>query len=178
MAKLASLPVSFENDSMIKRYPKINWSVTAGNSSQITDGAFAALITDEDTAVRLNLKPRAAITHFAVCGSDPILMLTGVIPATQKLLQRSGLSLDKIDAFEINEAFASVVMRFQAETGVPWEKINVNGGAIAMGHPLGATGAVIANTVLDELERRQLKYGLCTLCVGGGMVIATILERI
>ncbi|WP_111497656.1 acetyl-CoA C-acetyltransferase [Marinobacter bohaiensis] len=149
----------------------------AGNSSGIVDGATALLIGSEAKGRELGLKPRARILATAVTGTDPTIMLTGPAPATRKALAKAGMSADQIDLFEVNEAFASVVMRFQRELEVPDEKLNVNGGAIAMGHPLGATGAMILGTLLDELERREQRYGLATLCVGGGMGIATIIER-
>lgn len=188
MEGLAKLRPSFEmmgkmgmDNVALAKYPEvaaINHVHTPGNSSGIVDGAAAILIGSERAGRDLNLTPRARIVAVAVVSTDPTIMLTGPAPATYKVLEKAGMNLDQIDLFEVNEAFASVVMRFQAETNVPWEKINVNGGSIAMGHPLGATGAVITNTVVDELERRQLKYGLCTLCVGGGMGIATIFERV
>lgn len=157
---------------------KISHVHHAGNSSGIVDGATAILIGSERKGRALGLQPRARIVSAAVTGTDPTIMLTGPGPASLKALQKAGMTADQIDLFEVNEAFAAVVMRFQRELDVPWEKINVNGGAIAMGHPLGATGAMILGTLLDELERRQLRYGLATLCVGGGMGIATIIERV
>ncbi|WP_336368121.1 acetyl-CoA C-acetyltransferase [Marinobacter sp. C2H3] len=150
----------------------------AGNSSGIVDGATAVLIGSEQKGKALGLTPRARILATAVTSTDPTIMLTGPAPAARKALAKAGMTADQIDLFEVNEAFASVVMRFQRELSVPDEKVNVNGGAIAMGHPLGATGAMILGTLLDELERRQLRYGLATLCVGGGMGIATIIERV
>jgi acetyl-CoA C-acetyltransferase len=188
MEGLGKLRASFEmmgkmgmDNIALAKYPEvaaINHVHTPGNSSGIVDGAAAILIGNEKIAKELGLTPRARIVAVAVVGTEPTIMLTGPTPATYKVLEKAGMTLDQIDLFEVNEAFAAVVMRFQAETNVPWEKINVNGGAIAMGHPLGATGAVITSTVIDELERRQLRYGLCTLCVGGGMGIATIFERV
>ncbi|WP_323752312.1 acetyl-CoA C-acetyltransferase [Marinobacter sp.] len=157
---------------------KINHVHHAGNSSGIVDGATALLIGSEAKGKALGLKPRARIVATAVTSTDPTIMLTGPAPASLKALEKAGLTVDQIDLFEVNEAFASVVMRFQKELSVPDEKVNVNGGAIAMGHPLGATGAMILGTLLDELERRELRYGLATLCVGGGMGIATIIERV
>ncbi len=157
---------------------KINHVHHAGNSSGIVDGATAVLIGSEAKGKELGLKPRARIVATAVTSTDPTLMLTGPAPAARKALEKAGMTVDQIDLFEVNEAFASVVMRFQKELSVPDEKVNVNGGAIAMGHPLGATGAIILGTLLDELERRELRYGLATLCVGGGMGIATIIERV
>ncbi|MBD3640210.1 MAG: acetyl-CoA C-acetyltransferase [Marinobacter sp.] len=157
---------------------KINHVHHAGNSSGMVDGATAMLIGSEAKGKALGLKPRARIVATAVTSTDPTIMLTGPAPATRKALDKAGMTVDQIDLFEVNEAFASVVMRFQKELKVPDEKVNVNGGAIAMGHPLGATGAIILGTLLDELERRKLRYGLATLCVGGGMGIATIIERV
>lgn len=151
---------------------------TAGNSSGIVDGAALTLIGNEKIGRELGLTPRGRIVACAVTGSDPTIMLTGPAPASRKVLQKAGLRIEDIDLFEVNEAFAAVVMRFAKEMRVPMEKINVNGGAIALGHPLGATGAMLLGTLLDELEARQLKRGLITLCVGGGMGIATIIERI
>lgn len=157
---------------------KINHVHTPGNSSGIVDGATTMLIGSESAGKDLGLTPRARIVATAVTSTDPTIMLTGPAPATRKALKVAGLSIDDIDLFEVNEAFAAVVMRFQKELNVPDEKVNVNGGSIAMGHPLGATGAMILGTLLDELERRQQRYGLATLCVGGGMGIATIIERL
>jgi acetyl-CoA C-acetyltransferase len=149
-----------------------------GNSSGIVDGAAAVLIGSEAAAKQFDMTPRARIVSTALVGTDSTIMLTGPAPAARKALKVAGLSIDDIDLFEVNEAFASVVMRFMTELNVPAEKVNVNGGSIAMGHPLGATGAVIIGTLLDELEARNLKRGLATLCVGGGMGIATIIERV
>lgn len=151
---------------------------TPGNSSGIVDGAAAMLIGSAEKGRELGLRVRARIVATAVTGTDPTIMLTGPGPATRKALARAGLTLDDIDLFEVNEAFASVVLKFIKDLNVDPAKVNVNGGAIALGHPLGATGCVILGTLLDELEARQLRYGLATLCVGGGMGIATIIERI
>ncbi|MBF8160608.1 acetyl-CoA C-acetyltransferase [Ectopseudomonas hydrolytica] len=151
---------------------------TPGNSSGIVDGAALMLIGSEAQGKALGLKPRARIVATAVTSTDPTIMLTGPAPATRKALAKAGLSIDDIDLFEVNEAFASVVMKFMKDMGVSEDKVNVNGGSIAMGHPLGATGCAILGTLLDELEKRQLRYGLATLCVGGGMGIATIIERV
>ncbi|MDG5498647.1 acetyl-CoA C-acetyltransferase [Marinobacter sp. BGYM27] len=156
---------------------RINHVHHAGNSSGMVDGATAMLIGSKAKGESLGLTPRARIIATAVTSTDPTIMLTGPAPAARKALTKAGLSVDDIDLFEVNEAFASVVMRFQKELNVPDDKVNVNGGAIAMGHPLGATGAMILGTLLDELERREQRYGLATLCVGGGMGIATIIER-
>jgi acetyl-CoA C-acetyltransferase len=165
----------------LARYPqveRIHHVHTAGNSSGIVDGAAAVLIGSEEKGRAMGLVPRGRIVATALSGADPTIMLTGPMPATRKALVKAGLSIDDIDLFEVNEAFAAVPMRFMREMGVPHEKVNVNGGAIALGHPLGATGAMLIGTLLDELERRNLKRGLVTLCVGGGMGIATIIERV
>ena len=185
---LASLKPSFAKmgamgfDSVaLRKYPqveRIDHVHHAGNSSGIVDGAALTLIGNEAAGKRLGLTPRGRILATALTGTDPTIMLTGPMPATRKALQKADLTLDYMDLFEVNEAFAAVVMRFMGEMGVPEEKVNVNGGAIAMGHPLGATGAMLLGTVLDELERRNLRRGLITLCVGGGMGIATIVERV
>jgi acetyl-CoA C-acetyltransferase len=150
----------------------------AGNSSGIVDGAAIVAIGTEEIGTELGLTPRARILSAAVSGSDPTIMLTGPAPASRKALAKAGLTTDDIDLYEINEAFAAVAMRFMRDLDLPHEKVNVNGGAIAMGHPLGATGAMLLGTLVDELERRDLRYGLATLCVGGGMGIATVVERI
>ncbi|GAA2374533.1 acetyl-CoA C-acetyltransferase [Streptomyces cuspidosporus] len=150
----------------------------AGNSSGIVDGAALVAIGSAEVGERYGLTPRARIVSAAVSGADPTIMLTGPAPATRKALAKAGLAIDDIDLVEINEAFAAVVLRFAREMGLGLEKINVNGGAIAMGHPLGATGAMILGTLIDELERRGQRYGLATLCVGGGMGIATVVERV
>lgn len=164
-----------------QKYPQveqIDHVHTAGNSSGVVDGAALVLVGTAERGKELGLRPRARIVAAAITGAEPTIMLTGPAPAARMALTRAGLSFDDIDLFEVNEAFAAIVMHFQRETGVPWEKINVNGGAIALGHPLGATGAMILGTLLDELERRELRRGLATLCVGGGMGIATIIERV
>ena len=150
----------------------------AGNSSGIVDGAALVLIGNEQVGTDLGLTPRARILAAAVSGSDPTIMLTGPAPASRKALAIAGLEPDEIDLYEMNEAFAAVAMRFMRELDLPHDKVNVNGGAIAMGHPLGATGAMLLGTLVDELERRDLRYGLVTLCVGGGMGIATVVERL
>jgi acetyl-CoA C-acetyltransferase len=185
---LAALKPSFEQmgamgfDAVaLTRYPQVERIAHvhhAGNSSGIVDGAAAVLIGNEAAAKAHGLTPRARIVATALSGADPTIMLTGPMPATRKALAKAGLTVNDIDLFEVNEAFAAVVMRFMKEMGVPHAKVNVNGGAIAMGHPLGATGAMILGTLVDELHRRQLRYGLATLCVGGGMGIATIVERL
>jgi len=188
MAALASLRPAFEqmgamgfDDVAISRYPqveRINHVHHAGNSSGIVDGAAAMLIGSEQAGRTHGLKPRARIVAAALSGADPTIMLTGPMPATRKVLAKAGLRIEQIDLFEVNEAFAAVPLKFMRDLGVPHEQVNVNGGAIAMGHPLGATGAMILGTLIDELHRRALRYGLATLCVGGGMGIATIVERI
>ena len=157
---------------------RINHVHTPGNSSGIVDGASAVLIGSERKGRELGLTPRARVVATAVTGSDPVIMLTGPTPATQKVLAKAGMTADQIDLFEVNEAFASVPLRFMRLMNVPHEKVNVNGGSIAMGHPLGATGAILIGTLLDELEARKLRFGLVTLCVGAGMGIATIIERL
>jgi acetyl-CoA C-acetyltransferase len=156
----------------------INHVHTAGNSSGIVDGASAVLIGSESVGKDLALTPRGRVLAMANVGCEPMIMLTGPAPATLKALKKANLRMEDIDLFEVNEAFASVVLHFMKETSAPSEKVNVNGGAIAMGHPLGATGGILIGTVLDELERRRQRYGLCTLCIGAGMGIATIIERI
>ncbi|MGH3909148.1 MAG: acetyl-CoA C-acetyltransferase [Pseudonocardiaceae bacterium] len=150
----------------------------AGNASGIVDGAALVAVGSEQLGKDLGLTPRARIVAGAVTGEEPTIMLTGPAPATRKALAKAGMTMDQIDLVEVNEAFAAVVLRFMREMDVPHEKVNVNGGAIALGHPLGATGAMILGTLIDELERRDLRYGLATLCVGGGMGIATIIERL
>ena len=185
---LAKLPSSFQFmgdlgfDGVPRaKYPqveRIEHVHTAGNSSGIVDGAALVLVGSEAAGKQLGLRPRGRVVAAAVVGTDPTIMLVGPAPATRKALKVAGLSFDDIDLFEVNEAFAAVVMHFQRDTGVPWDKINVNGGAIAMGHPLGATGAMLIGTVLDELEARGGRYGVVTACVGGGMGIATIIERL
>ncbi len=157
---------------------KEDGKITAGNSSQITDGASAVLIMSEEKAKELGYTPRARFHSFALAGVDPVTMLTGPIPATTKVLQRAGLTLDDIDLVEINEAFASVVLAWQKEHNADLSKVNVNGGAIALGHPLGASGAKLAATLLNELERTNGRYGLLTMCEGGGLANATIIERL
>jgi acetyl-CoA C-acetyltransferase len=157
---------------------KINHVHHAGNSSGIVDGAALLLVGNEEVGNELGLTPRARIVATAVTGSDPTIMLTGPTPATQKLLKTAGLTVDDIDLFELNEAFASVVLKFQKDLGIPDDKLNVNGGAIAMGHPLGATGAMITGTMVDELERREARRAVVTLCIGGGMGLATLIERV
>lgn len=163
------------------KYPhleRINHIHHAGNSSGIVDGAAAVLIGNKEFGEAMGLKPRARIRATAKIGTDPTIMLTGPVPVTQKILAESGMTIGDLDLFEVNEAFASVVMRFQQAFDADWDKINVNGGSIAMGHPLGATGAMILGTLLDELERSDKETGLATLCIGSGMGAATIIERV
>jgi len=189
MQSLASLNPSFVmpgemggfNAVAIQRHPEveaINHVHHAGNSSGIVDGAAAVLLGSETAGKTLGLKPRARIRAFTNIGSEPAIMLTGPVDVTHKLLDKAGMTLSDIDLFELNEAFASVVLRYMQAFEIPHDKINVNGGAIAMGHPLGATGAMILGTVLDELERRDLNTALVTLCIGAGMGTATIIERV
>jgi len=186
---LAKLPASFATmgeqagfDAVaLQRYhwlERIEHVHHAGNSSGIVDGAALTVIGSEEIGAELGLIPRARIVSVAVTGEEPTIMLTGPAPATRKALAKAGLTIDDMDLIELNEAFAAVVMHFMKELDVPHEKVNVNGGAIAMGHPLGATGAMILGTLIDELDRRDLRYGLATLCVGGGMGIATVIERV
>jgi acetyl-CoA C-acetyltransferase len=157
---------------------KINHVHHGGNSSGIVDGAALVLVGNEDAGKASGLTPRARVVATATSGADPTIMLTGPTPATRKVLARAGLTIDDMDLIELNEAFAAVVLKFQKDLNIPDEKLNVNGGAIAMGHPLGATGAMIAGTMVDELERRNGRYALITLCIGGGMGVATIIERV
>ncbi len=188
MEALAKLKPSFKmfndfghGDIARLRYPEleeIHNVHTPGNSSGIVDGASLVLVGNENAGKDLGLKPRARIVSCALTGTEPTIMLAGPAPASQKALQKAGLTVDDIDLFELNEAFSAVVLRYQRIMGIPDEKINVNGGAIAMGHPIGATGGMVLGTLLDELERRDLKRGLVTLCAGGGIGIATIIERV
>jgi acetyl-CoA acetyltransferase family protein len=166
--KLASLKPAFDGLEFL----------TAGNSSQISDGAVAVLIASRQKAEEIGLRPRARLVQFAQVGSDPVMMLTGPIPATRKVLQRAGLSSDDIDLFEVNEAFAPVPLAWQEELGIGIDRLNVNGGAIALGHPLGASGARLILTAMNELERRDGRYALAAICEGGGMANAAIIERL
>ena len=174
---LGELPAAFESEAMARRFPEIGWSITPGNSSPLTDGASAMIITSEETARQLGVTPRAAFHSFAVVGDDPIMMLTGVIPATADVLRRAGLSIHDIDAFEVNEAFAPVPLAWAAETGADLDRVNQRGGAIALGHPLGASGTRLMTTLVNTLEDTSGRFGLQTMCEGGGMANATILER-
>ena len=176
--KLAALEPAFVDAETAARFPEIGWVVTAGNASQVSDGASAMLIASEEAAQRLELRPRAAITHFAVSGDDPVLMLTGIIPATAKLLARSGRTLADIDCFEINEAFASVVLAWAKALGADLDRVNVNGGAIAFGHPVGASGGRLTANLIGSLEETGGRLGLQTMCESGGMANATLIERL
>jgi acetyl-CoA acyltransferase len=178
LERLGTLKPAFESDEMSARFPEITWSVTAGSASQVSDGASAILIMEEASAVRLGLTPKAAITHFAVSGDDPLMMLTGVIPATRKLLARAGLSLQDIDAYEVNEAFASVPLAWQKEFNSDPERLNSLGGAIALGHPVGASGGRLTGNLLRALEKSNGRFGLQTMCESGGMANATLFERL
>jgi acetyl-CoA acyltransferase len=175
---LAGLKPAFFNEGYSVRFPQIQWAITPGNSSPLSDGSAAVLITTSEVAKRLGLRPLARIHSMTVVGSDPLYMLTGVIPATEKVLARAGLTLADIDLFEVNEAFAPVVLAWAADVGADLARTNVNGGAIAIGHPLGASGARIMTTLVNALEQRGSRYGLQTMCEGGGMANATIIERI
>lgn len=176
--KLAGLKAVFETDELGARFPEIDWSVTAGNSSQITDGASALLVMSARRADELGLTPRARVHSMAVVGDDPLLMLTGPIPATRKVLERSGLSLSDIDHVELNEAFASVPLAWLAEFAIDPEVVNPRGGAIALGHPLGASGGRLMTTMLHALEDNDQQFGLQLMCEAGGMANATIIERL
>ncbi len=186
---LGRLPLSFEavgemggfDAVALQKYhwvEKINHVHTPGNSSGIVDGAALVLVGSEQVGSDLGLTPRARIVATATSGADSTIMLTGPTPATRKVLATAGLTVDDIDLFELNEAFAAVVLKYTRDLAIPSEKLNVNGGAIAMGHPLGATGAMLVGTVVDELERRDGRYALVTLCIGGGMGVATVIERV
>ncbi|MEB3062446.1 thiolase family protein [[Mycobacterium] zoologicum] len=175
---LAALRPAFYDEAMNARFPQITWAITAGNSSPLSDGSAALLITSGEAARQLGLRPLARIHTATVVGSDPLYMLTGVVPATEKVLRRAGLALADIDLFEVNEAFAPVVLAWAAETGADLAKTNVNGGAIAIGHPLGASGARLMTTLVNALRHNGKRYGLQTMCEGGGMANATIIERL
>ena len=177
-AALAALLPSFKTDEAAQRFPEIQWHITAGNSSQITDGAAALLVMSEDKARELGLRPRARFASFAVCGADPLIMLTAPIPATKRALLRARLTPSDIDHFEVNEAFAPVPLAWQREIGVSADRLNPCGGAIALGHPLGASGARVMTTMLCALERSGGRFGLQTMCEAAGMANATIIERI
>ena len=177
LEKMKSLRPAFENEEMKNRFPEISWSVTAASSSQVSDGAAACLLVEEKTAARLNLSPRAYLTHFAVSGDDPLMMLTGVIPATRKILKRAGLSIDDLEAYEVSEAFASVPLAWEKELQADPERLNVFGGAIAIGHPVGASGGRLVANLLRALESGRGQYGLVTMCESGGMANASLFER-
>ena len=178
VATLSGLKPAFYSDAYAARFPQIRWEITPGNSSPLSDGSAAVMITSGAFARSHGLTPLARIHTMTAVGSDPLYMLTGVIPATEKVLARSGLSLSDIDLFEVNEAFAPVVLAWAADTGADLAKTNVNGGAIAIGHPLGASGARIMSTLVNALDQRGGRYGLQVMCEGGGMANATIIERL
>ncbi|EPD84654.1 acetyl-CoA acyltransferase [Microbacterium sp. oral taxon 186 str. F0373] len=178
VAGLAALAPAFRTDAMAERFPEIAWRITPGNSSPLTDGASAALIMSEQKALELGLTPRARFHAFAVVGDDPLMMLTGPIPATRRVLERSGLTIDDLDAYEVNEAFAPVPLAWAAELGADAAKLNPWGGAIALGHALGSSGTRLLGTLLAHLEATGGRYGLQTMCEGGGMANATIIERL
>lgn len=175
---LAQLKSAFYDEDTSQRFPEIGWQITPGNSSPLTDGASAVLIMSESKARELGLRPRARFHGFSVVGDDPLKMLTGPIPATERVLERAGLSIGEIDAFEVNEAFAPVPLAWQKELGADADRLNVRGGAIALGHPLGASGTKLLTTLLHILEDHDWRYGLQTMCEGGGMANATIIERL
>jgi acetyl-CoA acyltransferase len=173
---LAALHPSFRTEALAERFPQLDWRITPGNSSPLTDGASAALIMSSAAAERLGLRPRARFHGFAVAGSDPLLMLTGILPATRKLVDRTGVALQDIDAYEVNEAFAPIPLLWQQEFGTDPERLNPRGGAIALGHALGSSGTRILATLVSELEASGGRYGLQTMCEGGGTANATLIE--
>jgi acetyl-CoA acyltransferase len=175
---LAKLKPAFQGDPAGDRFPEIEWSITAGNSSPLTDAASAVLIMSEQFATKLGLRPRARFHTFSVTGDDPVLMLTGIIPATRRVLERAGLSIDDIDAYEVNEAFAPVPLAWLNDLAADPDRLNQRGGAIALGHALGASGARLLTTLLGTLEATGGRYGLQTMCEGGGMANATLIERL
>ncbi|BDZ53837.1 hypothetical protein GCM10025870_09100 [Agromyces marinus] len=174
---LAGLNPAFRTDALAARFPDLEWRITPGNSSPLTDGASAALIMSADAAEELGLTPRARFRAFSVVGSDPLMMLTGVIPATARVLERAGLTHDDVDAYEVNEAFASVPLAWLAETGADPAKLNPRGGAIALGHALGSSGTRLLTTLVNHLEATGGRIGLQTMCEGGGMANAYLIER-
>jgi acetyl-CoA acyltransferase len=178
LERLGQLPAAFRSPEWEQRYPGLPWVVTAANSSQISDGAAAVLITSEEYAQAHGLRPRARFHTFAVSGDDPLMMLTAPIPATRKVLQRAGMTMADIDLVEINEAFASVVLAWASELDADLDRVNVNGGAIALGHPLGASGARLTATLLNAMEQRDAHLGLQVMCEAGGLANATIIERL
>jgi acetyl-CoA acyltransferase len=173
---LSGLNPSFRTDALATRFPELDWRITPGNSSPLTDGASAALIMSAETAERLGLRPRARFHTFAVAGSDPLLMLTGILPVTRKLLERSGVSIGDIDAYEVNEAFAPIPLLWQREFGTDPDRLNPRGGAIALGHALGSSGTRLLATLVNELEASGGRFGLQTMCEGGGTANATLIE--
>ncbi|MBN7794322.1 thiolase family protein [Microbacterium esteraromaticum] len=176
--KLAGLPASFRTDALAERFPELDWRITPGNSSPLTDGASAALMMSADRAEQLGLRPRARLRAFDVVGDDPLMMLTGPIPATRRVLERAGLEISDIDAYEVNEAFASVPLAWAAELGADPDRLNPRGGAIALGHALGSSGTRLLGTLLDHLDETGGTLGLQTMCEGGGMANALIVERL
>ncbi|WP_433757742.1 thiolase family protein [Nocardia sp. CA-135398] len=175
---LGKLRPAYYDEAMAARFPEIGWQITAATASQVSDGSAAVLIMTSERAAELGLKPLARLHSFAVAGDDPLLMLTAVIPATRKVLQRAGLQLSDIDLVEINEAFSPVVLAWAHDTGADMSKVNVNGGAIAIGHPLGASGARLMTTLVHAMQERGARYGLQTMCEAGGLANATIIERL
>lgn len=175
---LAALQPAFYTEAMAERFPEIEWKVTAASASQISDGSAAIMVMTSEMAGKLGLTPLARVHSFAVSGADPIYMLTAVIPATQRVLERAGLTIDDIDLFEVSEAFAPVVLAWAKETGADLSRVNVRGGAIALGHPLGASGARLMTTLVHTLQSTGGRYALQTMCEGGGMANATIIERL
>jgi len=176
--KLAGLQPAFRTDALAERFPDLEWQITPGNSSPLTDGASAALLMSAERAEALGLRPRARFHAFSVVGDDPMMMLTGPIPATRQILERAGLTIDDLDAYEVNEAFASVPLAWAAELGADVAKLNPRGGAIALGHALGSSGTRLLGTLIDQLEATSGRFGLQTMCEGGGMANATIIERL
>jgi acetyl-CoA acyltransferase len=175
---LAALPPAFRTDAVAERFPDLDWRITAGSSSPLTDGASAVLIMGDDVAARLGLRPRARFHSFAVVGDDPLMMLTGPVPATRRILHRAGLSIGDIDAYEVNEAFASVPLAWAADVGADAARLNSWGGAIALGHALGSSGTRLLGTLLARLEHSGGRLGLQTMCEGGGLANATLIERL
>ncbi|MEV2221571.1 thiolase family protein [Nocardia vinacea] len=175
---LGKLRPAYYDEAMAARFPEIGWQITAATASQVSDGSAAVLIMTSERAEELGLKPLARLHSFAVAGDDPLLMLTAVIPATQRVLRRAGLQLSDIDLVEINEAFSPVVLAWAHDTGADMSKVNVNGGAIAIGHPLGASGARLMTTLVHAMQERGARYGLQTMCEAGGLANATIIERL
>jgi acetyl-CoA acyltransferase len=176
--RLAGLNPAFRTDALAARFPEIGWTITPGNSSPLTDGASAALVMTEERAAALGLTPRARIRAMAAVGSDPLLMLTGVIPVTEKVLAKAGLTIDQVDAYEVNEAFAPVPMAWARDVHADPAKLNIRGGAIALGHPLGGTGTKLVSTLLRVLEGTGGRTGLIAICEGGGMANGMVIERL